>query len=275
MPAPVVLVTGSTDGIGLETARILAARGAQVVLHGRDPSRLEAAARAVDRAGNRWPAGKELADLSSQGEVRILAERLLEQYPRLDVLINNAGVFLPERSVTLDGLETTFAVNHLAPLLLTDLLLPALCASPQGRIVNVSSNAHLHAPLDWENLQAERLYDAYAVYALSKLAQVLATVELGRRLQGGTLTVNALHPGVVTTKLLRAGFAGHGDDSLADGAATSVHLTLAPEMRAQSGGYFDRACPARMHHLASDPAVTARLYEVSCRLVGIKPLPPR
>src|SRR5215469_12820772 len=201
MPAPIVLVTGSTDGIGLETARTLAARGAQVVLHGRDSGRLETAARAVDRVGNNFPVGMELADLSSQGEVRLLAERLLERYQRLDVLINNAGVFLRERSVTVDGLETTFAVNHLAPLLLTDLLLPALRASPEGRIVNVCSNAHLHASLDWENLQGERRYDPYAVYALSKLAQVLATVELGRRLHGGTLTVNALHPGVVTTKL--------------------------------------------------------------------------
>lgn len=269
MTTPVVLVTGSTDGIGLETARTLAARGARVVLHGRDPGRLAAAVRKIDLPSG----GQELADLSSLREVRKLAERLLSQCRRLDVLINNAGVFLRERTVTADGFETTFAVNHLAPLLLTHLLLPALRKSPQGRILNVSSNAHLYGHLDWENLQAEKRYDAYAVYALSKLAQVLSTVELARRLHGSPLTVNALHPGVVTTKLLRSGFGGHGADSLADSVATPVQLALAPELRDQSGGYYARARPARMHPLASEPTVTARLYEVSCRLVGIEQLP--
>jgi retinol dehydrogenase-14 len=273
MTPPIVLVTGSSDGIGKETAAALAERGARVILHGRDPERLAAAARDIDRRSGTWPAGQELADLSSQAEVRRFAAHVLDHHPRLDALINNAGVFMNERQLTVDGRETTLAVNHLAGFMLSHLFLPALLESPQGRIVNVSSGAHLSARLDWENLDGERSYDGFAAYALSKLANVLTTVEMARRLRSGPITVNALHPGVVGTRLLRTGFGGRGSDSLQEAAATSVHLTLAPEMGSQTGGYYARKSPSRMHPLANEKAITARFYQLSCQLTGIEPLP--
>jgi retinol dehydrogenase-14 len=279
MRPPLVLVTGSSDGIGKETAAALAERGARVILHGRDPERLAAAARDIDRRSGTWPAGQELADLASQDEVRRFAAHIIDQHPRIDVLINNAGLFMNERKLTVDGQETTFAVNHLAGFLLSHLLLPALRESPQGRIVNVSSGAHLSARLDWDNLDGRRSYDGFAAYALSKLANVLTTVELARRLRGaapgpaGPVTVNALHPGVVGTRLLRTGFGGRGSDSLQEAAATSVHLALAPELGGTTGGYFARKSPTRMHPLASEKAITARFYELSCQLTGVEPLP--
>ena len=275
MSPPLVLITGSSDGIGKETACLLAERGARVILHGRTPERLEAAAREVDRRSGHWPVGQELADLSRLSEVRSLATRLLDQYPRLDVLINNAGVFMPKRVLTDEGHETTFAVNHLAPLLLTHLLLPALGESPQGRIISVSSGAHLSARLDWDNLQGERVFDGHSAYSLSKLANVLFIVELARRLRPrGSITANALHPGVVSTRLLRTGFGGHGPDSPAEAAATSLHLALAPEVSSTTGGYFARCRPSRSHPVAGEKAITSRFYELSCRLAEVDPLPP-
>jgi retinol dehydrogenase-14 len=275
MTPPIVLITGSSDGIGKETAAALAERGARVILHGRDPERLAAAARDIDRRSGTWPAGQELADLSSQEEVRRFAARLIDHHPRIDVLINNAGVFMTERRLTSDGRESTFAINHLAGFLLSHLLLPALREGPSGRIVNVSSGAHLSGRLDWDNLEGERGYDGFAAYALSKLANVLTTVEMARRLRGGTITVNALHPGVVSTKLLRAGFGGRGNDSLQEAAATSVHLALAPELGTATGGYYARKQPSRMNPLANEKTITGRFYEHSCRLVGQTPLPLR
>jgi NAD(P)-dependent dehydrogenase (short-subunit alcohol dehydrogenase family) len=273
--APTILVTGSSDGIGKETACVLAERGARVILHGRTRERLAAAAREVERRSGRAPAGEELADLASLAGVRALAARVREEFPRLDVLINNAGVFMRQRVLTADGFETTFAVNHLAPVLLTHLLLPALDESPQGRIVNVSSGAHLGGVLDWDNLQGEKRHDPLGAYALSKLGNVLFTVEIARRLRGrGAVTANALHPGVVSTRLLREGFGGHGPDSPAEGAETPVLLALAPEHATTTGSYFARSRPSRTHPLAGERSITARFYDLSCRLTGADPLPP-
>jgi retinol dehydrogenase 14 len=273
MTPPIVLITGSSDGIGKETAAALAERGARVILHGRDPERLAAAAREIDRRSGTWPAGQELADFSSLQETRRFAASVLDHHPRLDVVINNAGLYMKSRRLTVDGRETTFATNHLAGFLLSHLLLPALRESPQGRLIFVSSGAHLSARLDWENLDGQRSYDGFDAYALSKLANVLTAVEMARRLRGGAITVNALHPGVVGTKLLRAGFGGHGSDSLQEAAATSVHLALAPEMGTHTAGYYARKSPGRMHPLASEKSITGRFYEQSCRLTGLTPLP--
>jgi retinol dehydrogenase 14 len=270
---PVVLVTGSSDGIGKETACLLAERGARVILHGRTPERLHAAAAELERRSGRPAAAMELADFASLAAVRQLAARVLEEFPRLDVLVNNAGLYMRERVLTADGFETTFAVNHLAPLLLTHLLLPALDESPQGRILNVSSGAHLGGQLDWDNLQGEKRYDPLGAYALSKLANVLFTAELARRLRGRGVTVNALHPGVVSTRMVREAFGGHGPDSPADAAQPTVHLALGPEHAGTSGSYFARGRLARTHPLAGERSVTARFYERSCQLVGVAPLP--
>jgi NAD(P)-dependent dehydrogenase (short-subunit alcohol dehydrogenase family) len=268
---PIVLVTGSTDGIGLATARVLSAQGAHVVIHGRDPERLEAAARLLAQDGCAV-VGRECADLSSRREVHDLAARVRARWPRLDVLVNNAGVFLPTLVTTVDGVEATYAVNHLAPFALAHLLLPALRASDGGRIVNVGSNAHRQARFDWRRPAGTARHDGHAAYAASKLALVLGTVEIARRLGDDRVTINVVHPGVVTTRLLKAGFDGDGEDSLADAAEALAHLALSADVRDSNGVYYDRLVPARTHPLASDPSVTAQHYAMSCDLAHVDPL---
>lgn len=266
---PLVLVTGATDGIGKETAFQMARLGARVVVHGRSPDRVRAAAEDLrTRAGASW-VGEAVADFSSLPSVRAMAQTLLAQHPRLDVLINNAGAYVRRRTITADGYESTLQINHLAPFLLTHLLLPALHASPAGRIVNVSSIAHLRAKMQWHDLHGELEYDDYDAYAQSKMANVLFTTELARRLGRRHPTVNALHPGVVGTKLLREGFEMDGPDSLTKGAATSVYLALSPEVAGVTGRYFVDCRPSRMHPLAGDPGTSSRLYAISAQLVGI------
>lgn len=279
---PLILVTGATDGIGNETAFQLARLGARVIVHGRTVDRANAAV-----ADLRVRLQKELpepqtppaleavaADFSSLAEVRRMAGDVLAQHPALDVLINNAGVYVRRHALSVDGFELTFAVNHLAPFLLSHLLLPALEASGAGRIVNVSSVAHLRARPDWSNLRGPfEEYDDYDAYARSKLAMVMTTVELARRLRPRPVTVNSLHPGVVSTKLLREGFEMEGTVSLVVGAATSIYLALASDVAGTTGGYYVDRRPSRMQALAGDPAITSRLYALSAQLVGITGLP--
>jgi len=262
------LVTGATDGIGKETARQLLARGHEVILHGRNAARLEATRAALSQALPNARLQTVQGDLASLASVRELAARV----PDIDVLVNNAGIYANEPSLTVDGFESTFAVNHLAPFLLTHLLLARL--RPGGRVVNVSSVAHTRgklAPRTWRSLVG---YDDYAAYAESKLANVLFTVELARRLPTG-LTTYALHPGVVSTKLLTEGFRMRGSDSLAAGAETSVYLASEPGIEAHSGQYFVRKRPAKAHALAGDAAATRDFYVECAALVGIDPLEAR
>lgn len=267
--SPLVLVTGSTDGIGKETAAALASLGARVIVHGRSPERTRAAAEQVrTRAPGAW-VGEVSGDLSVRADVRAIADAVLRTHGTLDVLINNAGVFMQRRAVTPDGMESTLAVNLLAPVLLTHLLLPALTASGAGRVINVSSVAHLRGRIDWNDWQGELDFDGYQAYAQSKLALVLFTVELARRLAGQPVVANSLHPGVVTTKLLQDGFGITGPDSLTESAATSVYLALAPEGAQVSGKYFVSRRQSRMHPLAGDPATTARVYATACATVGV------
>lgn len=267
-----ILVTGATDGIGKETARILAARGARVVIHGRTLEKAEAARAEIERqTGRKLPAplAAELADLD---EVRALAEAWGER--PLDVLIHNAGIYQTRRRLTPDGRELTIAVNHDAPFLLTHLLLQALREAPQGRVVNVSSIAHARGHIDVDDIDLARGFEPYAAYAASKLANVLFTVELARRLRAlpdNRVTVNALHPGVVSTKLLKAGFGGGGSDSLEEGAATSVHLAL--DDVAVTGGYFASSRESRPARTAGDAELCRAFYEASCARVGVTPLP--
>jgi NAD(P)-dependent dehydrogenase (short-subunit alcohol dehydrogenase family) len=194
----------------------------------------------------------------------------------LDVLVNNAGVFLEVRQETQDGFEATFGVNHLAPFLLTHLLQPALAAASQGRIVNVSSAAHQGARLDLENLQRAGRYSGFAAYADSKLANVLFTRELARRLgRSSALTVNALHPGVIATKLLHAGFSGIGGDTLGVGAETSVFLATDPSVAKVTGRYFVRSHEAGVSPLAEDAQLARHLYDLSAELTGVPALAER
>jgi NAD(P)-dependent dehydrogenase (short-subunit alcohol dehydrogenase family) len=266
------LVTGATDGIGLETAAELSAQKIRVLVHGRTEAK---AKKACAQVLSRVP-GAELVpvfgDLASLAEVRALADQVKAVAPRLDVLLNNAGVYVTDRELSKDGFELTVAVNHLAPFLLTHLLLDLVKAAPRGRVVNVSSIAHGSGRVRLDDLFFERHYDGYSAYASSKLMNVYFTHELARRLGPGPVTVNALHPGVINTKLLRLGF-GMGGASLATGARTSVYCATAPELAGVTGRYFNDAREAKVAPHASDAKLERALYERSCELTGTTPLP--
>ena len=282
MAGRTVLVTGATSGIGRATALGLATMGAQVAITGRDRGRTENAAREISAAGGR-NVEVFVADLSSQAQVRRLASEVLEGLPRIDVLVNNAGGYWSSRHVTADGLERTFAVNHLAPFLLTNLLLDRLERSAPARVVTVASNAHATGRIDFDDLQGELSYSGGRAYSQSKLANVLFTYQLARRMRGSAVTANALHPGVVRTSfgaedpariqrllvpLLRPVM-----KSPAQGAATSIHLASALELEQVSGRYFANRRPTRSSTRSYDQAVAARLWEASADLVGLTAAP--
>lgn len=272
---PTVLVTGATDGIGRETARELVRRGATVIVHGRRAAKAKEVAAELAgsaRAGVTIPE-PVLGDFASLADVRRMAKELVERGDRVDVLVNNAGLYTSELQTSRDGFEMTFAVNHLAPFLLTHLLLPRLRESATPRIVNVSSMTHSSGTIDLESLGSTKRFEPYAAYAASKLANVLFTVELARRLRPG-LPVNALHPGVVSTKLLTEGFGMRGGASVAEGAATSVRLALAPELATVTGRYFASGKEAAMAPAGRDRELARVFYEKSCALAGVTPLPP-
>jgi NAD(P)-dependent dehydrogenase (short-subunit alcohol dehydrogenase family) len=261
-----MLVTGATDGIGKQTALELVRKGAPVVVHGRHQERID---RVVEELRAAVPGAKvdgALGDLSSLEAVRALGASVAERFPGLGVLVNNAGVFMKERRTTVDGFEMTFAVNHLAPFLLTRLLLPVLERGGHGRIITVSSVAHSRGAIPFDDLQRTGRYDGYNAYAQSKLANVLFTQELARRLDASRVTANSLHPGVIHTKLLFEGFGMTRAGELTEGAATSVFLATSPDVEHVTGKYFDRSVVARQ---TVDDAAARRLWEVSSRLVGL------
>jgi retinol dehydrogenase-14 len=279
MAGKTVLVTGATGGIGKATALGLAAMGAHVAITGRDRGRTEEAAREIRAAGG-GPVDEFIADLSAQAEVRRLAAEVLRRLPRIDALVNNVGGYWDTRHVTADGLEHTFALNHLAPFLLTNLLLDRLTRSAPARVVAVASHAQAMGRIDFDDLQGERSYSGARAYNQSKLANVLFTYELARRLEGTSVTANALHPGVVRTSF------GAEDPGLlqrllvpllmpfmktpAQGAATSIHLASAPELAEVSGRYFAGSRPRRSSGRSYDEAAAARLWRVSADLVGLR-----
>lgn len=284
--APLILVTGSTDGIGRETARLLAQQGARVVVHGRDPTKATDVVRELQDLGSEPMPAPVVADLASLAAVRAMADELLARDEPLDVLLNNAGVYMRERKLSADGLELTMAVNHFAPFVLTHRLLPALQRAAAPRIVNVSSVAHTRGRIDLDDLQLERAFGGYEAYATSKLANVLFTVELAERLaaerlavdpakgSGPATTVNALHPGVVSTKLLLEGFGMQGSDSPTKASQTSVYLSLSPEVDGVTGQYFSNRAVAPRNPVVGDATVRRRFYERSCEITGVEPLPP-
>ena len=219
-----VLVTGANTGIGKWTAIGLAERGAAVVIHSRNPEKGRAAQDEIRRQSGSADVDLLLADFSSLAEVRRLAAEVLERYPRLDVLVNNAGLISGRRAESADGYELTFAVNHLAPFLLTNLLLDRIVASAPARIVTVSSRAHLRAAIDFDDLDVRHGYQAMDAYSRSKLANVLFTRELARRLEGTGVTANCLHPGVVRSDFGSSGDLGgdHGRGMGGDAAVPAV-----------------------------------------------------
>jgi NAD(P)-dependent dehydrogenase (short-subunit alcohol dehydrogenase family) len=270
---PVVLVTGATDGIGRETALELARRGARVIVHGRNAAKAEETTAAVRALGAAAPLAPLIVDFARLAEVRAAPAELDRRGVRVDVLVNNAGIYQRQEARSADGFEMTFAVNHLAPFALTHALLASEAGRGLSRVVNVSSMAHHRGRIDIDDLALEkRRFDGYGAYATSKLANVLFTVELARRLEKRAIAVNALHPGVVSTKLLTDGMGAHGPDSLAKGAATSVRLALDPDLARITGGYFSNERPAARHPVVEDAELARRFYEVSAKLAGVAPL---
>jgi retinol dehydrogenase-14 len=278
MAGRAVLVTGGSRGIGRATALGLATMGARVAITGRDRERTEDAAREIRAAGG-GQVDVFVADLSAQSEVRRLADEVLQSLSRIDVLINNAGGYWHTRHVTADGLERTFAVNHLAPFLLTNLLLDRLKQGASARVVTVSSNAQTMGRIDFNDLQGERSYSGGRAYNQSKLANVLFSYELARRLQTTSVTANALHPGMVSTS-----FGAEDPASLqrlfvpivrpfmktpVQGAATSIYLASAPDLEQVTGRYFANSKPKRSSKRSYDEAAAARLWQVSADLVGL------
>jgi NAD(P)-dependent dehydrogenase (short-subunit alcohol dehydrogenase family) len=269
------VVTGATSGIGLATAVGLARAGRTVVLCGRNPTRLEAAVAKV-QAESSAPHRTVVCDMASLADVRRAAAELAS-LERIDVLVNNAGVLKHERSVTVDGYEETFAVNHLAPFLLTTLLLDKLAASAPARVVNVSSVVHRGARIRWDELQSTRRYTGLRAYAQSKLANLLFTRELARRMEGRGVTANALHPGGVRTELpadekglfaFAFRLAGPLLRSPERGARTSIWLATSPEVAGVTGRYFVDCKERRPGRAALDDEAARRLWAVSEELVA-------
>ncbi|HEV7652611.1 MAG TPA: SDR family oxidoreductase [Actinophytocola sp.] len=282
MAGRTVLVTGGTAGIGKATALGLARMGAQVAITGRDRGRAENAAREIRAAGG-GQVDVFVADLSVQAEVRRLAEEALQRLPRIEVLVNNVGGYWNSRHVTADGRELTFALNHLAPFLLTSLLLDRLADSAPARVVTVSSNAQAMGSIDFDDLEGERSYSGARAYNQSKLANVLFTYELARRLPGTAVTANALHPGVVSTAFGAADpgraqrvfvpFLRPFMKTPAGGAATSVHVASAPDLEHVTGRYFANSKPKASGERSHDQATAARLWQVSAELAGLAAAP--
>lgn len=265
-----VLITGATDGIGKQTAIDLVRQGHHVIVHGRSESKclhtIEEIRHLVPSAVLDYCTG----DLSSMASVRSLAENILHRFDPLHVLINNAGVYMKERVLTVDGFEMTFAVNHLAPFLLTTLLLDRLKTSAPSRIITVSSVAHSRGKIDLENLPAGNVFGGYSSYAASKLANILMTNELAERLTGTNVTANALHPGVIRTKLLITGFgAMNGTETLAEGATTSVFLATDDTVASVSGEYFVKQQRASVAPAGRDKTLQKELWELSERLTAM------
>jgi NAD(P)-dependent dehydrogenase (short-subunit alcohol dehydrogenase family) len=261
-----ILVTGATDGLGRRVAFELAATGATVLLHGRSRERLEATLGEIRRETGSEKLGSYLADLSSLGEVRALAEQVLAEQDRLDVLVNNAGVIVEERRESEDGYELTFAVNYLAHFLLTRLLLPLLCDSAPARVVNVASAGQ--SPIDFDEVMLERGYGGMKAYTQSKLAQVMFTFELAERLRGSVVTVNALHPAsLMETRMVLETF-GRSMSTVEEGAEATVRLATSPELEGITGRYFDGTREGRADPQAYDEEARKRLWALSEELCG-------
>ena len=275
----ICVITGASAGIGRATALGLARMGASVALVCRNRERAEETRRAIQEKTGNEAVSIFLADLSSRAEIRRLVQELLSRYPQIHVLINNAGVLNRRRSTTVDGVETVFAVNHLAYFLLTNLLLERLIASAPARIVNVASDAHRWGVLDINDLQNERSYRPVRVYGQSKLCNILFTRELARRLQGTRVTTNCVHPGGVATGLgwnngwwavLIAKALKPFILTPEQGADTVVYLATSPAVEEVSGRYFIKRREQQPSLAARDDETARRLWKISAELTALE-----
>jgi NAD(P)-dependent dehydrogenase (short-subunit alcohol dehydrogenase family) len=278
MKGKTCLVTGATSGIGKEAAGKLARQGATVVVAGRNPEKCAATVQEIRRQTGNPSVEYLLADLSSQRQVRQLAEEFKSRYQRLDVLVNNAGAIVLFRRQSADGIEMTFALNHLSYFLLTSLLLDSLISSSPSRVVNVASSAHQGAAIDFEDLQGTRKYGGLRAYGRSKLANLLFTFELARRLEGTGVTANAVHPGLVATNLLtNNGLAGRlmnlglrvAGKRVAAGAETLVYLASSPDVAGVNGQYFVEKKAVQSSQASRDSSAAGRLWRVSAEMTGL------
>jgi len=276
-----VLITGATSGIGWEASLSLARMGARLIMIGRHADKTAQKVEEVRQRSGSRTVDSFLCDFASQAQVRRLAEEFRGRYDKLHVLVNNAGTVFTKRTLTPDGIESTFAVNYLAPFLLTNLLLDVLKASAPARVIIVSSSGHYSGTMDFDDLGFEHGYQIMRAYGRSKLAAVLFTRELANRLEGTEVTVNALHPGAVATNIWsRAPAYARPIFSLAKrlfmisaaaGAETIVYLATSPEVEGKTGLYFEKNRPKFPSRVAQDHAVAQRLWDESARLVNLPP----
>ncbi len=280
MQGTTALVTGATDGIGKETALRLAEKGARVLIAGRNPEKGAQAVADINAQTGRADAMFLAADLSTQRDVRGLAEAVKQATDRLDVLVNNAGAIVFGRQETADGIELTFALNHLNYFLLTNALLDLLKASAPSRVVSVASIAHRRATLNFDDLQLKKGYGSWKAYSRSKLANIMFTYELARRLEGTGVTANCLHPGFVRSHFgqnnnpfarLAVSLAMRFGNAISvqEGARTSIHLASSPEVEGLSGLYFDECRPVKSNRVSYDEAAQKRLWDISAGMVGL------
>ncbi|MFT7269336.1 MAG: NAD(P)-dependent dehydrogenase (short-subunit alcohol dehydrogenase family) [Roseivirga sp.] len=279
MTGKICLITGANAGIGYAISLGLAKMGANVVMVCRDKSRGKIALAELKEKSNNSSISLYIADLSSQSSIRQLVTDFKKDFGQLDILINNAGVITSIRTLTTDGLETQFALNHLAPFLLTELLLDSLKSSDSARIINISSNAHQIANINFDDLQSEQEYKPKEVYQRTKLCNILFTYELARQLEGTHITANCVHPGVITTKLLQAYNGGNGGFGFISkllygtpqkGAETPLYLASSSEVEGISGKYFANKKIAQSSNYANDLSVAKRLWQISKSLTKHK-----
>jgi NAD(P)-dependent dehydrogenase (short-subunit alcohol dehydrogenase family) len=269
MAQPVILVTGSTDGIGKATAAGLMSRGADVIIHGKNEKDVRHAQRELVRRTGCDKPDMVVADFSDMNQVRRMAAEISSRYSSLNVLVNNAGTYQKTRRLSKQGVELTFTVNYLAPFLLTRLLLPLLKVAIPSRIVTVASSAHEDVDrIDWDDLLVWHEYRAWDAYALSKFADITFTYTLARELAGTGLTANCLHPGVTDTRLLRTAFPGMAGITPGEAAKTSIYLAMSEEVAAISGRYFEEQRPVPSSELTHNRSVQKRLWTLAEELTG-------
>ena len=279
MTGKIGLVTGATAGIGRITAAALAGQGAQLVVHGRNKAKTEETVQELKASTGNQQISYLLADFSDLDQVRGLAKNFQDRYEHLHLLVNNAGGFFNKRTLTPYSVELTFLVNHLAPFLLTNLLLDTLKNSAPSRIINVSSEAHRQDQMDFENLDFKKGYFGIKAYARSKLANILFTYQLARRLEGTGVTVNALHPGHIATDIWKTNFGLIGPAlkrimglfSLTpeEGAENSITLATSPDLEGVNGKYFIKNEPAQSSPISYDEDTARRLWDVSADLTSL------